>query len=118
MNPEEAKSTQSMAAGNLSSEDIIEDDENIMHPNAYVEKDPKPILQKINEYSIAKVIKSNYKKNAHRVKLNVPIGDNSKMVGFWIIFEKGRRKSTKGLYKLSFKLEPDENNQASCSILD
>ena len=36
---------------NPSQDDIIEDDENIMHPNAFVELDPKPILLKLSEYS-------------------------------------------------------------------
>jgi adenine-specific DNA methylase len=82
----------------------MEDEENIFMPNAYLEQDPKPVLAKLAEYSIKKEMKFFYKKNAHKIKYEVPMSDN-KFISFWIIFEKGRKKSTKGLYRLKFHLE-------------
>ena len=75
-----------------------------MQPNAYVEFDPKPILAKLFEYATQKNMRCQYKKNSHRLKLEVPIGD-TEFVNFWVIFEKGRKKSTKGLYNLTFEIE-------------
>ena len=43
-----------------------------------------------------------YRKNAHKLKMFVPMGENE--VEFWVVFEKGRKKSTKGLYRLSFEI--------------
>jgi len=80
-----------------------------MQPNAYVELDPKPILSKLNDYATQKNMTCHYKKNAHRLKLLVPIGE-AQFVNFWVIFEKGRKKSTKGLYNLTFSIEESEEN--------
>jgi hypothetical protein len=43
-----------------------------------------------------------YRKNSHKLKMFVPMGENE--VEFWVVFEKGRKKSTKGLYRLSFEI--------------
>ena len=43
-----------------------------------------------------------YRKNSHKLKLVVPMGEQE--VEFWVIFEKGRKKSTKGLYRLNFDI--------------
>jgi hypothetical protein len=45
-----------------------------------------------------------YRKNAHKLKFEVPMSEN-KSIDFWIIFEKGRKKSTKGLYRLKFEIK-------------
>jgi len=83
-----------------------------MQPNAYVELDPKPILLMLSEYSLKKQMTCTYKKNAHRLKLEVPTGEAS-TVNFWVIFEKGRKKSTKGLYKLTFKIEEESKDEST-----
>ena len=75
-----------------------------MKPNAFVEQDPKPILQKLAEYSLQKQMTCVYKKNSHKLKLQVPVGPDN-FVDFWVIFERGRKKSTKGLYRLNFMIE-------------
>ena len=59
-----------------------------------------------------------YKKNAHKVKLEVPIGEMNIFVNFWVIFEKGRKKSTKGLYKLSFQIEHEDSDESLYTTLD
>ena len=43
-----------------------------------------------------------YRKNSHKLKMIVPMGEAE--VEFWVVFEKGRKKSTKGLYRLSFEI--------------
>ena len=48
------------------------------------------------------------------MKLWIPVGDNN-LVEFWVMFEKGRKKSTKGLYRLNFFIENgDEENGPGC----
>lgn len=49
-----------------------------------------------------------YKKNSHKLKFLVPMSEG-KFINFWIIFEKGRKKSTKGLYRLKFHLESEDS---------
>ena len=51
-----------------------------------------------------------YRKNAHKLKFEVPMSE-TKQLDFWIIFEKGRKKSTKGLYRLKFQIENDSKNE-------
>ena len=81
--------------------EIIEDDENMFLPNAYLEQDPKPILLLLADYCQQKAMKFLYRKNAHKLKFEVPMSE-TRQLDFWIIFEKGRKKSTKGLYRLKF----------------
>lgn len=80
-----------------------------MKPNAFVEKDPRPILQMLAEYSKQNDIKCEIKKNSTKMKLNIPVNDD-KLVEFWVMFEKGRKKSSKGLYRLVFHIENLEQN--------
>lgn len=84
-----------------------------MRPNAYLEHDPKAILQKILDYCQVKKIRCQFRKNAHRIKLEVPTSDQQYFVGFWIIFEKGRKKSSKGLYVLSFQIDNEDDYEAT-----
>ncbi len=47
-----------------------------------------------------------YRSNSHRIKLFIPVNaEKTKFIQFFIIFEKGRKKSTKGLYKLKFIMQ-------------
>lgn len=50
--------------------------------------------------------------------MEVPIGDQVYKIGFWVIFEKGRKKSTKGLYKLRFEIEDDDEDGPTHSNID
>ena len=77
-------------------------------PNAFLEHDPKPVLNKLALYSQEKQMTFQYKKNSHKLKFLVPMRSEGKYISFWIIFEKGRKKSTKGLYRLKFKIETDD----------
>ena len=42
-------------------------------PNAFVEQDPRPILQKLAEYCKAKDMMFEYRKNAMRIRLFIPV---------------------------------------------
>ena len=88
-------------------------------PNAYLEQDPKPILLLLAEYCKQKDMKYLYRKNAHKLKFEVPMSEN-KNIDFWIIFEKGRKKSTKGLYRLKFQIKTvaDENEMLEQSPME
>lgn len=91
-------------SSNVSNTEFMEEDESVMNPNAFVEFDPKPILLQLQNYSREKDIKCHYRKNANKAKLEIPVTENL-MVNFWVIFEKGRKKNNRGLYKLSFHVE-------------
>lgn len=80
-------------------------------PNAYLEQDPKPILLLLADYCQQKAMKFLYRKNAHKLKFEVPMSE-TRQLDFWIIFEKGRKKSTKGLYRLKFQIEKDKTEDA------
>ena len=70
-------------------------------PNAFLEHDPKPVLNMLAQYSEQEQMTFQFKKNSHKLKFLVPMSEG-KYIRFWIIFEKGRKKSTKGLYRLKF----------------
>ena len=47
-----------------------------------------------------------YRKNSKRIRLYIPIdAELEKFIGFRILFEKGRKKSNKGLWRLKFQME-------------
>ena len=53
-----------------------------------------------------------YRKNALKVKLYIPINEKQdKFIPFQVIFEKCRKKRTKGLYRLKFNLDQDIINK-------
>ena len=83
---------------------MADDEEKLLHPNAFVSEDPKQILIGLFEYATQKQMKCQYKKNANKMKLFVPISEE-RLVEFQVIFEKGRKKHTKGLYRLRFEIE-------------
>lgn len=57
----------------ITQSELIQDEENIREPNAFVEQDPKPIFQKLAAYCQDKEMAYEYRKNAHRIRLLVPI---------------------------------------------
>ena len=63
------------------------------------------------DYCQQKAMKFLYRKNAHKLKFEVPMSE-TKQLDFWIIFEKGRKKSTKGLYRLKFQIEKEKSEDA------
>lgn len=86
--------------------EILQNEEDIQEPNAFVEQDPRPIFAKLAEYSKAKDMMFEYRKNSKRIRLFIPIDQQQeKFIGFRVLFVKGRKKSMKGLWRLRFQME-------------
>ena len=84
----------------LSEDEIIEADENLLEPNAYIKQNPKEIFKLMANYCKEKEMSYIYKKNSY--KFSIKIKMNNKYINLHITFEKGKKKSTKDLYRLKF----------------
>ena len=80
----------------------------MVNPNAFIEKNPKEILKGLAEFCIEKEIKYFYDKRSYKFVMRIPMSQD-KLINFWIIFEKGKKKSTKDLYRLRFLAEKDNS---------
>ena len=69
---------------------------------AYIEKDPKSIIQNLVEYGKTHNIQWAHRKNSHRLMFKLPLSDGVTLIEFEINFEKEKKKSLKGLYRVSF----------------
>jgi hypothetical protein len=49
-------------------------------PNAYVRKDPKPILQEMEEYAIKSNMGCKFKKNSHKIEFLFPLADGKTLI--------------------------------------
>lgn len=67
-----------------------------------MEKDPKQILANLVEYGRTHNIQCTHRKNAHRLSFKLPLSDGVTLIEFEINFEKEKKKSLKGLYRVSF----------------
>ena len=57
-----------------------------------------------------------YNKKSYKFGMQIPMSQN-KLINFWITFEKGKKKSTKDLYRLRFTGENiDENDPEPVTI--
>jgi hypothetical protein len=53
-------------------QDAIENDDPL-NPNAYVKKDPKPLLLLLEDYATKNNMKSKHKKNSHKIEFFFPL---------------------------------------------
>lgn len=82
-----------------------------MDPNAYVQENPKEILKLMAEFCQLKEIRYFYNKNSYKFGMQIPMSEN-KLINFWIKFERGKKKSSKDLYRLRFLAEREDAQQS------
>jgi len=62
------------------------------------------------EFCQLKEIRYFYNKKSYKFGMQIPMSQD-KLINFWIRFEKGKKKSTKDLYRLRFLAERDDSQQ-------
>ena len=73
-------------------------------PNAYIRKDPKPLLNELEQYAIKSGMGCKYKRNSYKIEFLFPLSDGQTLIEFEVSFEKGRKKKDQGLYRVRFKI--------------
>ena len=61
-------------------------------PNAYVRKDPKPLLLELEKYAVRSGMGCKYKRSSHKIEFMFPLSDGKTLIQFEVSFEKGRKK--------------------------
>ena len=83
---------------------VVSDFDDPYFPNAYVRKDPKSLLQELEQYAIKSGMGCKYKRNSHKIDFQFPLSDGKTLIDFEVSFEKGRKKKDQGLYRIRFKI--------------
>ena len=65
--------TRESANDTISGAELIQDEEDVREPNAFVSNDPKPIFIKLTEYCQDKEMMFEYRKNSHKIRLFIPL---------------------------------------------
>ena len=80
-------------------------------PNAYVGKDPKELLLKLEDNANKTGMQCKYKKNTHKIEFKFPLADGNTLINFEVHFEKGRKKKDMGLYRVRFYIPEDDHKK-------
>lgn len=59
-----------------------------------------------------------HKKNSNKVTLKLPLSDGISLIEFEISFDKGKKKSEKGLYKLRFNVGEENRDKLTINDVD
>jgi hypothetical protein len=83
-----------------------------------VRNDPKGILAELEKYALGSGMGCKYQKGAHKIEFQFPLSDGKRVIDFELAFEKGRKKSGQGLFRVRFKIPDNHLNSLHESDID